>query len=296
MKSPHRISALVLALGVAGFAQAQSCGSGAGTTVCLTANGTSSNVQLGWTVSGAVSGLQVYRNTSSDPNGRQRIAQLPVGDRSYVDTTAVAGTHYWYWVKFTTVAGMYNTGAADAQAGATAPPPAVSAVVSTTADFSAPATPRMNQRAYYRVTGSKLTSATALDVADCVGMNLLASSNTELRFSCMPSFGDGTKAITVKAASGGAPLYSSWISVQAATTPLPMPTVGFNLGNTFESTWGHPDPTQAVFTNAAKAGFNAVRIPCAWDFNSDKTTGQINAAYLAKVKQSVDWALAAGMH
>jgi hypothetical protein len=296
MKSPHKIASLLFALGVAGLAQAQSCGSGGGTTVCLSATGTATAAQLNWTVKGAVSGLQVYRNTSSDPNGRQRIAQLPSSDRSYVDTTAAVGSHYWYWVKFTTAAGSYNSGAADAQAGSTAPPPTVSGVVSTNADFSAPATPRMNQRAYYRVTGSKLTSTTALDVADCVGMNLLASSSTELRFSCMPSFSDGTKALTVKAASGGTQVYSSWISVLPATTPLPMPTVGFNLGNTFESTWGYPDPTQAVFTNAAKAGFNAVRIPCAWNFNSDKTTGQINAAYLAKVKQSVDWALAAGLH
>jgi aryl-phospho-beta-D-glucosidase BglC (GH1 family) len=301
MKSPHKIAALVLALGLAGLAQAQSCGSGGGTTVCLNASGTSSNVQLGWTVSGALSGLQVYRNTSSDPNGRQRIAQLPVSERSYVDTTAAVGTRYWYWVKFTTTAGSYNSGAADAQAGATAPPPTVSGVVSTTADFSAPASPRMNQRAYYRVTGSKLTSTTALEVADCMSMRLVSSSSSELRFSCMPSFSEGSKAIAVKAASGGTTVYSSWISVGPATTPLPMPTAGFNLGNTFESTWGYPDPTQAVFTNAAKAGFNAVRIPCAWNFNSvdgpgGTKTGQIKAAYMAKVKQSVDWALAAGLH
>ncbi|MCE4536946.1 dockerin [Pelomonas sp. P7] len=121
MKSPHKIASLVLALGVAGLAQAQSCGSGGGATVCLTATGNASNIQLGWTVQGAVSGLQVYRNTSSDPNGRQRIAQLASSVRSYADATAAAGSHYWYWVKFTTAAGSYNSGAADAQAG-TAPP------------------------------------------------------------------------------------------------------------------------------------------------------------------------------
>lgn len=303
MKSLPRLTALLLALGAAMAVQAQSCGSGGGTTVCLSAAGATSNIQLGWTVQGAVSGLQVYRSTSSDPNGRQRIAQLPSSDRSYVDATAAAGTRYWYWVKFTTAAGQYNSGAADAQVGVAAPQPSynVSGVVSTTADFSAPATPRMNQRAYYRVTGTKLVNTLALDVADCAGMRLLASSSTELRFQCMPSFSEGTKAITVKPATGGNTLYSSWISVQPATTPLPMPTHGFNLGNTFESTWGYPDPTQAVFTTAAKAGFNAVRIPCAWNYNSVEgpggvKTGQIKAAYMAKVKQSVDWALAAGLH
>ncbi len=81
-----------------------------------------------------------------------------------------------------------------------------------------------------------------------------------------------------------------------ATIPLPTPTYGFNLGNTFEATWGFPSPTQAVFISAANAGFNAVRIPCAWNFNADPLTYQINPAYMAQVRQSVDWAIAAGMH
>jgi hypothetical protein len=78
--------------------------------------------------------------------------------------------------------------------------------------------------------------------------------------------------------------------------PLPTPTYGFNLGNTFEATWGYPSPTQAVLISAANAGFNAVRMPCAWDFNADPNTYQINPAYMAEVKQAVDWAIAAGLH
>lgn len=82
----------------------------------------------------------------------------------------------------------------------------------------------------------------------------------------------------------------------SAIPPLPVPTYGFNLGNTFESTWGYPDPTQAVFNTAANSGFNAIRIPCAWDYNADDTTWQIDPTYMAKVKQAVDWSIAAGMH
>ncbi len=52
-----------------------------------------------------------------------------------------------------------------------------------------------------------------------------------------------------------------------ADQPLPIPTCGFNLGNTLEATWELPNWSGAIFTNAANAGFNAVRIPCAWDFN-----------------------------
>ena len=81
-----------------------------------------------------------------------------------------------------------------------------------------------------------------------------------------------------------------------ASMPLPVPTYGWNLGNTMESTWGVPYPTAEPFYTAANAGFNAVRIPCAWDYNSDPTTHQINSTFMAQVKQVVDWAIAAGMY
>ena len=98
------------------------------------------------------------------------------------------------------------------------------------------------------------------------------------------------------------------LGLQAAATnipaniPLPVPTYGWNLGNTMEppcgvGCWG-PLPTQALFTSAANAGFNAVRFPCAWDSNAttNGNTYPINPAYMAQVKQVVDWAIAAGMH
>ena len=87
-----------------------------------------------------------------------------------------------------------------------------------------------------------------------------------------------------------------------ASMPLPMPTYGWNLGNTMEATWGVPNRTAAPFYTAANAGFNAVRIPCAWDFNAttnitgNVTNYPINPAFMAQVKQVVDWAIAAGMY
>jgi|GEM_PF-682760 len=87
-----------------------------------------------------------------------------------------------------------------------------------------------------------------------------------------------------------------------ASTPWPVPTYGWNLGNTLEATWGVPGWTAAPFYTAANAGFNAVRIPCAWDFNSTTstsggvTTYTINPAFMAQVKQAVDYAIAAGMY
>jgi endoglucanase len=81
-----------------------------------------------------------------------------------------------------------------------------------------------------------------------------------------------------------------------ASAQLPSPCYGWNLGNTLESTWGFPPPTEALINSVANAGFNTVRIPCAWDFNSNQSTNQINPAYMAQVKQTVDWCLARNLH
>jgi hypothetical protein len=87
-----------------------------------------------------------------------------------------------------------------------------------------------------------------------------------------------------------------------ASVPLPMPTYGFNLGNSLEAVWGFTYPTAAPLYTAANAGFNAVRIPVAWDFNATTnisggvTNYPINPVFMAKVKQTVDYAIAAGMY
>jgi hypothetical protein len=87
-----------------------------------------------------------------------------------------------------------------------------------------------------------------------------------------------------------------------ASMPWPVPTYGWNLGDTLEATWGVPNFTAAPFFTAANAGFNAVRIPCAWDFNATTnvsggvTNYPINPTFMAKVKQTVDYAIAAGMY
>src|SRR4051812_31165394 len=81
----------------------------------------------------------------------------------------------------------------------------------------------------------------------------------------------------------------------AALAQLRSPTYGWNLGNTLEApsgvgTWA-PAPTQALINAVANAGFNTIRIPCAWDSNANHSNNQINAAYMAQVKQTVDWCL-----
>lgn len=82
----------------------------------------------------------------------------------------------------------------------------------------------------------------------------------------------------------------------AAFAQLPKPTYGWNLGNSMEppsgiGSWGGP-PTRALIDSVAKAGFNTVRIPCAWDCHADQTTHKIDPVYMARVKEAVDWCYA----
>ena len=194
--------------------------------------------------------------------------------------------------------GSSGAAGSGSEAAASASKPAatsVSGVRSTNAMFTAPTMPRVNSLAYFQVTGTKLPTTLTLDVADCAGMSTISISATDARFQCTPGGTAGTKAIVVKDKLGGTTLYTSTVAV-SVETPLPVPTVGFNLGNSLEAIWGYSIPSAAVYTSAAQAGFNAVRIPCAWASNFDPNTQQISAAYMAKVKQAVDSSLAAGMH
>jgi endoglucanase len=110
------LSTLLLALGASAgsAAQAQNCGSGGGATVCLTATGNADNITLNWTVSGTITNVQVYRDTDSNPNGRNRLASVSSSTTSYVDSSAAVGTTYWYWIKFSAGGKAYNSGAASA--------------------------------------------------------------------------------------------------------------------------------------------------------------------------------------
>jgi endoglucanase len=74
---------------------------------------------------------------------------------------------------------------------------------------------------------------------------------------------------------------------------------GINLGNTLEAlptetAWGNPPTTQKVMDAYKAAGFNSVRIPVAWLAHAD-ANDRINPAWMARVKQVVDQARAAGL-
>src|SRR5436309_315443 len=56
------------------------------------------------------------------------------------------------------------------------------------------------------------------------------------------------------------------------------------------------DPVDIAINAVKAAGFNTVRIPVAWDSHANRTTHVIDAAWLARVKQVVDYCYANGMY
>jgi endoglucanase len=72
--------------------------------------------------------------------------------------------------------------------------------------------------------------------------------------------------------------------------------LGFNVGNTMEATggetaWGNPLITEAQIKLVKDSGFDALRLPVAWDQYANQQTAEISAAWLNRVKQVVQYAV-----
>ncbi len=89
------------------------------------------------------------------------------------------------------------------------------------------------------------------------------------------------------------PLFSQ---LPAAEEVISKMKVGWNMGNTLEAiggetAWGGAYTTQKLIDSVKAAGFNAVRLPCAWFSHSDTITSKIDPAWIARVKQVVDYCI-----
>lgn len=77
--------------------------------------------------------------------------------------------------------------------------------------------------------------------------------------------------------------------------------MGINIWNTLEAPggetgWGNPVITQNLIDTLKKAGFNAIRLPCNWVSHSNLKTGQIDATWLSRVKEVVQYCFNDGMY
>ena len=156
-----------------------------------------------------------------------------------------------------------------------------------------------------------------------------ASYNGALATNATASFGfngawNGSNPVpTAFALNGvactGAPATSS-PTPTPSITPTPTPTTtpppagnaaatvaamqpGWNLGNSLDATgadetsWGNPRVTEALLDGVKAQGFKSIRIPVTWGQHQGGSPGYtIEAAYLARVKEVVNWALADGFY
>lgn len=97
------------------------------------------------------------------------------------------------------------------------------------------------------------------------------------------------------------PADASGMSSNAKTLAAKM-YMGWNLGNTLEATggenaWGNPTVTQTFIDSVKAAGFNTVRIPCAWNSHLETgSTNQIKSTWLARVKEVVGYCVKNDMY
>jgi endoglucanase len=77
---------------------------------------------------------------------------------------------------------------------------------------------------------------------------------------------------------------------------------GWNLGNSFDGTpnetsYGNPTPTQTLINAVHAAGFKTLRLPVTWTTHLGAAPSYtIDSAWMAKVKQTAQWAVDAGMY
>jgi len=130
--------------------------------------------------------------------------------------------------------------------------------------------------------------------------------------------GEFTETVTVKQLAGTLP--DEGMESDAATLAAKI-KLGWNLGNSLEACnatyengfvwgtnslgdldpgetkWGNPAVTQKMISAVKAAGFNAVRIPCAWyGYMENETDYTIKASWLNRVQEVVNYCYAENMY
>jgi len=113
----------------------------------------------------------------------------------------------------------------------------------------------------------------------------------------------------------GSVLFDTWQATgsdvedfESATQAVSNMKIGWNLGNTLdaidnatknslnsETCWGQPKTKAELFPMFKDAGFNAIRVPVTWSNHID-SDGKVDAAWMARVKEVVDYVINAGQY
>ncbi|ACE86198.1 glycoside hydrolase family 5 protein [Cellvibrio japonicus] len=302
MKSLSSVLLFLFAFCLTPFSQAQNCGSGGGATVCLSATGNANNISLSWTISGSISNVQVYRDTDSNPSGRSRLATVSNSTTSYTDTSAVSGTQYWYWIKFTAGGSSYNSGAASATRGTSCNATAVTPYINVNNTWTQSSSATITAGAQV-VFGPHPTTGGAWAWSGC------GSSGSAREQTVYPSASCNATAVYTNACgASSSQVFSVTVGGSSSGTMRNLTSVqlarlmgaGWNLGNSLEAigsetAWGNPATTQALINAVKAAGFKTIRIPVSWSQYADANYN-ISSSWMARVKQVVDYAKNAGFY
>jgi endoglucanase len=140
-------------------------------------------------------------------------------------------------------------------------------------------------------TGGVMATGGAAGIAGAAGQGAGGSSGT----------GGGAGAATggVPGSGGAAGGTTGQLTPQQVVKLMPP---GWNLGNSFDGTpnetsYGNPTPTQTLINAVHTAGFNTLRLPVTWTTHIGAGPSYtIDSAWMAKVKQTAQWAVDAGMY
>jgi endoglucanase len=115
---------------------------------------------------------------------------------------------------------------------------------------------------------------------------------------------DVTQVVIINQAGSPLKIDADLNEMSSDAMPLSQKMIGgWNLGNSLEATgivngaltasetlWGNPKASKTLIDAVKAAGFNTVRIPCAWNaYVEDPTTYKIKDSWLARVKEVVDY-------
>lgn len=138
-----------------------------------------------------------------------------------------------------------------------------------------------------------------------------AMEEKSLRFNISPNYGaertgiitvtlgELSESITVTQAQNSLPDAGMESDAQTLATKI---FAGINIGNTLEApdgetAWGNPSVSKSYVDGLKALGFNAVRIPCAWDSHIiDQTTNEIDPAWLERVNEVVGYCVSNEMY
>ncbi|MFE0590029.1 cellulase family glycosylhydrolase [Micromonospora echinospora] len=163
-----------------------------------------------------------------------------------------------------------------------------------------------------------VTASGANVTAADVGYNAAIPTNGSASFGFNGSWSGANTAPTSFALNGVActgattPPTTPPPTTPPPTTPPPVTDAmtavaamqpGWNLGNSLdavgpdETAWGNPRITPELLDNVRAQGFKSIRIPVTWSAHTGGAPNHtIAAAYLNRVKEVVDWALADGFY